>query len=148
MASKTAVAAVVSLTFFRLGRVLPRSSSFPVDRTSPAFTQHLGSEKARTTVHTMFSWADGEFLFAETIAALQAFRKRHSDAQRLQAQYASQPSAVDLAHYRSILKNKAIVDDAEKLLNDFKVVTYDVNTHIKAIEAFETKAVRPLLSSL
>jgi hypothetical protein len=148
MASKTAVAAVVSFAFFRLGRVLPRSSSFPVDRTSPAFTQHLGSEKVRTTVHTMFSWADGEFLFTETIAALQAFRKRHSDAQRLQAQYASQPSAVDLAHYRSILKNKAIVDDAEKLLNDFKVVTYDVNTHIKAIEAFETKAVRPLLLSL
>lgn len=39
------------------------------------------------------------------------------------------------------MKNKAIVDDAEKLLRDFKPVTYDVNSHIKAIETFEAKAV-------
>jgi len=77
----------------------------------------------------------------ETIAALQAFRKRHADAQRIQSQFASQPTTVDLAHYRSIIKNKAIVDEAEKLLSDFKPVTYDVNTHIKAIETFETKAI-------
>jgi F-type H+-transporting ATPase subunit d len=48
---------------------------------------------------------------------------------------------VDLEHYRSVLKNKAIVDEAEKLLNGFKPVTYDVNAHVKAIEAFEVKAV-------
>ncbi|EKM80236.1 ATP7 subunit D of the stator stalk of mitochondrial F1F0 ATP synthase [Agaricus bisporus var. burnettii JB137-S8] len=77
----------------------------------------------------------------ETIASLQAFRKRHGDAQRLNAQYASQPTTVDFAHYRTILKNKAIVDEAEKLLKDFKPVTYDVNAQVKAIEAFETKAV-------
>ncbi|KIJ70422.1 hypothetical protein HYDPIDRAFT_105138 [Hydnomerulius pinastri MD-312] len=77
----------------------------------------------------------------ETIAALQAFRKRHGDAQRIHAQYASQPTTVDLAHYRSVLKNTAIVDEAEKLLKEFKPVTYDVNAHIKAIETFETKAV-------
>jgi len=77
----------------------------------------------------------------ETIASLQAFRKRHSEAQRLQAQYASQPTTVDVAHYRSVLKNKAIVDEAEKLLKSFTPVTYDVNAHVKAIETFETKAV-------
>ena len=60
----------------------------------------------------------------------------------MNVQYASQPTTVDLAHYRSVLKNKAIVDEAEKLLKDFKPVTYDVNTHIKAIETFEAKAVR------
>ncbi|KAI6035541.1 ATP synthase d subunit [Pisolithus orientalis] len=69
----------------------------------------------------------------ETIAALQAFRKRYADAQRIHGQYASQPTTV--------LKNQAIVDEAEKLFKDFKPVTYDVNAHIKAIEAFETKAV-------
>jgi hypothetical protein len=108
-------------------------------------------EKARTVVCTTFGLAGltESFLFAETIAALQAFRKRHGDAQRIQAQYAAQPTAVDLAHYRSILKNKAVVDDVEKLLKEFKVVTYDVNSHIKAIETFETKAVRSfVLSSL
>lgn len=77
----------------------------------------------------------------ETIASLQAFRKRHSEAQRLQQQYASQSTTVDFAHYRSVLKNKAIVDEAEKLLTEFKPVTYDVNTHVKAIETFEAKAV-------
>jgi F-type H+-transporting ATPase subunit d len=41
------------------------------------------------------------------------------------------------------LKNKAIVDEAEKLLKEFKVVTYDATAHIKAIETFEAKAVRP-----
>lgn len=48
---------------------------------------------------------------------------------------------MDLAHYRSVLKNKAVVDEAEKLLREFKPVTYDVNTHVKAIETFEAKAV-------
>ena len=79
---------------------------------------------------------------AETIAALQAFRKRHADAQRIHSQLSAQPTTVDLAHYRSVLKNKAVVDEAEKLLKDFKPVTYDVSAHIKAIEAFEAKAVR------
>nr|GAT46189.1 ATP synthase d subunit [Mycena chlorophos] len=77
----------------------------------------------------------------ETIAALQAFRKRHTEAQRLHAQYASEPTTVDLAHYRSVLRNQAVVDEAEKLLNGFKPVTYDVSAHVKAIEAFEAKAV-------
>lgn len=77
----------------------------------------------------------------ETIAALQAFRKRHTDAARLNALYASQPATIDFSHYRSVLKNKAVVDEAEKLLKDFKPESYDVNSHIKAIETFEAKAV-------
>ena len=77
----------------------------------------------------------------ETVAALQAFRKRHGDAQRVHGQLAAQPSTVDLAYYRSVLKNKAIVDEAEKIIKDFKPVTYDVSGHLKAIEAFEVKAV-------
>ncbi|KAH9059294.1 ATP synthase d subunit [Lactarius vividus] len=77
----------------------------------------------------------------ETVAALQAFRKRHSEAQRIAGQLNAQPTTVDLAHYRSVLKNKAVVDEVEKVLRDFKPVTYDVSAHIKAIETFETKAV-------
>ncbi|KII95940.1 hypothetical protein PLICRDRAFT_48866 [Plicaturopsis crispa FD-325 SS-3] len=77
----------------------------------------------------------------ETIASLQAFRKRHGEAQRIQNQYANQSTTVDIEHYRSVLKNQAIVDEAAKLLQDFKPVTYDVNAHIKAIETFEAKAV-------
>ncbi|KAL1937593.1 hypothetical protein VTO73DRAFT_13088 [Trametes versicolor] len=77
----------------------------------------------------------------ETIASLQAFRKRHGDAQRIHASLAAQPTTVDLAHYRAVLRNKAVVDEAEKLLSEFKPVTYDVSAHIKAIETFESKAV-------
>ncbi|KAI0314207.1 ATP synthase d subunit [Amylostereum chailletii] len=77
----------------------------------------------------------------ETVAALQAFRKRHADAQRISATLNSQPTTVDFAHYRSVLKNKAVVDEAEKILGEFKPVTYDVTAHIKAIETFEAKAV-------
>ncbi|CAK5262661.1 unnamed protein product [Mycena citricolor] len=77
----------------------------------------------------------------ETIASLQAFRKRHAEAQRLQSQYAAEPTTVDIAHYRSVLRNQAVVDEAEKLLKGFKPVTYDVDAHVKAIEAFEAKAV-------
>ncbi|ESK92883.1 atp synthase d subunit [Moniliophthora roreri MCA 2997] len=76
----------------------------------------------------------------ETIAAVQAFRKRHSEAQRIHGQYASQPTTVDFAHYRNVLKNKAIVDEAERTLKEFKPVTYDVSAHVKAIESFEAKA--------
>jgi hypothetical protein len=80
--------------------------------------------------------------FAETVAALQAFRKRHGDAQRVANTLQNQPTTVDISHYRSLLKNQAIVDEAEKTMRDFKPVTYDVSSHVKAIEAFEAKAVR------
>jgi F-type H+-transporting ATPase subunit d len=49
-------------------------------------------------------------------------------------------------HYRSVLKNKGIVDEAEKILCKFKPVTYDVSMHVKAIETFENKVVRFLPS--
>jgi F-type H+-transporting ATPase subunit d len=83
-----------------------------------------------------------DLAFAETVAALQAFRKRHGDAQRVANTLQNQPTTVDISHYRSLLKNQAIVDEAEKTMRDFKPVTYDVSSHVKAIEAFEAKAVR------
>ena len=101
----------------------------------------LGLGKGRVLANEPTSTVSHLLYFSETVAALQAFRKRHADAQRIHAQLSSQPAMVDLTHYRSMLKNKAIVDDAEKLLNEFKPVTYDVNAHVKAIETFEAKAV-------
>ena len=77
----------------------------------------------------------------ETVASLQAFRKRHSDALRQIEALKNQPTTVDLSKYRGTLKNQAIVDEAEKLLKGFKPVTYDVKEIVGAIEAFETKAV-------
>lgn len=81
------------------------------------------------------------FAFAETISALQAFRKRHADAVRVNHAQTTQLTTVDFAHYRSVLKNQAIVDEAEKLLKDFKPLSYDVSSYVKVIETFEAKAV-------
>jgi F-type H+-transporting ATPase subunit d len=52
-----------------------------------------------------------------------------------------QKTDVDFAHYKSVLKNQSVVNQAEKILKDFKPVTYDVSAHLKAIDAFEAKAV-------
>ncbi|KIY72880.1 ATP synthase d subunit [Cylindrobasidium torrendii FP15055 ss-10] len=76
----------------------------------------------------------------ETVASLQAFRKRNMEAQQLAGTYAQQPTTIDFAHYRSLLKNTAVIDEAEKILKEFKPVTYDVAGQVKAIEAFEAKA--------
>merc|ERR1712137_1376011 len=54
----------------------------------------------------------------------------------------SAASKIDLANYRSILKNTAIVDDIEKQFNGFQVKKYDVGRQIKAIEAYEATALK------
>ncbi|PWN97313.1 putative ATP7-F1F0-ATPase complex, FO D subunit [Tilletiopsis washingtonensis] len=76
----------------------------------------------------------------QTTSQLQAFRKRADDAKRSLALLQSQSADVDLAHYRGVLKNQDVVAKAEKILKDFKPVTYDVNAQLKAIDAFESKA--------
>lgn len=53
-----------------------------------------------------------------------------------------QPTKVDFAHYRSLLKNTAVVDEIEKYFSTFKPATYDVARQIKAIETFEAQAIK------
>jgi F-type H+-transporting ATPase subunit d len=77
-----------------------------------------------------------------TAQALQTFKKRNDDARRKVQILSEQPQKVDFAHYRSVLKNTAIVDDIEKQFNAFQVKKYDVNRQIKAIEAYEAQAVK------
>lgn len=49
---------------------------------------------------------------------------------------------MDFSHYRSVLKNTAIVDEIERQFKAFQPKTYDVGRQIKAIEAFEVQAVK------
>ncbi|EJT97618.1 mitochondrial ATP synthase [Dacryopinax primogenitus] len=77
----------------------------------------------------------------ETVAALQEFRKRAYEAQRVHAALSSQPTTVDFAHYRAVLRNKAVVDECEKIMRDFKPKEVDTGAWIKSIESFEGKAV-------
>jgi F-type H+-transporting ATPase subunit d len=81
-------------------------------------------------------------LKGNTAAALQSFKKRNDDARRKVTVLSEQAQTVDFQHYRSILKNQAIVDDIEKQFNAFKPQTYDVSRQIKAIEAFEAQALQ------
>jgi hypothetical protein len=57
-------------------------------------------------------------------------------------QLSEQPTTVDFAHYRSILKNQAVVDQIENHFKTFKPASYDVNRQIKAIETFEAQAIK------
>lgn len=57
-------------------------------------------------------------------------------------QLSEQATTIDFAHYRSTLKNQAVVDEIEKRFKAFKPVTYDVNRQLKAIDAFEAEAVK------
>jgi hypothetical protein len=81
-------------------------------------------------------------LRGQTVASLQAFKKRNDDVRRKVQALSEQPTTVDFAHYRSILKNSAVVDEIEKRFTAFKPATYDVSRQLKAIEAFEVEAVR------
>ncbi|KAI1007008.1 hypothetical protein K3495_g1210 [Podosphaera aphanis] len=81
-------------------------------------------------------------LRGQTAASLQAFKKRNEDARRRVQQLSELPQSVDFSHYRSILKNQAVINDVEKHLATFKPATYDVKRQIKSIEAFEVQAIR------
>lgn len=81
-------------------------------------------------------------LRGSTAQSLASFKKRNDDARRRVQVLSEQPQNVDFAHYRSILKNGAIVDDIEKQVNSYQIKKYDVSRQLKAIDAFEAQAVK------
>merc|ERR1711967_991 len=97
--------------------------------------QTITMAAARTAVQKL-DWAalpQKLGLRGSTAQSLQTFKKRHDDARRRVQILSEQPQTVDFGHYRSILKNQAIVDDIEKQMSSFQV---------KSIEAFEAQAVK------
>ena len=81
-------------------------------------------------------------LRGQTAASLQSFKKRNDDVRRKVQQLSEQPTTVDFAHYRSVLKNTAVIDEIEKRFAAFSPATYDLGRQLKAIDAFEVEAVR------
>ncbi|KAH0427469.1 ATP synthase d mitochondrial [Colletotrichum kahawae] len=81
-------------------------------------------------------------LRGQTVVSLQAFKKRNEDARRKVQALSELPTTVDFAHYRSVLKNQAVIDEIEKRFTAFKPASYDVARQVKAIEAFEVEAVK------
>lgn len=80
-------------------------------------------------------------LKASTVASLNGLRQRYGAARAKLADLESSVKDVDFAAYRTALQNKKIVDEIEAKVKAFKPVTYDVAAQVKAIEAFEAKAV-------
>lgn len=53
---------------------------------------------------------------------------------------ASTPN-IDLSYYKGLLKDQSAVEQAEKVLREFKAVDYDVKKWDDAVSTFESKAV-------
>lgn len=81
-------------------------------------------------------------LRGQTVASLQSFKQRNENARRKVQQLSEQPTTVDFAHYRSVLKNQAVIDEIEKRFKAFQPASYDVGRQLKAIEAFEVEALK------
>jgi len=81
-------------------------------------------------------------LKGQTAASLQAFKKRNEDARRKVVVLHDTPREIDFAHYRSLLKNQAVIDEIEAAFKSFKPKSYDVSKTIAAIESFEAAAVK------
>jgi F-type H+-transporting ATPase subunit d len=101
------------------------------------------SSVAKTTV-TKIDWTkiiSSLGLTGTTASSLTAFKKRYDEASKQQVLLSQQSTEVDFNHYRSVLKNKKVVDEIEAKIASFKPVTYDVSKNLKNIEIFEEKAI-------
>jgi len=81
-------------------------------------------------------------LKGQTAAQLQAFKKRNENARRKVAVFQDTPQGIDFAHYRSILKNQAVIDEVEASYKSFKPKAYDVSKTLSAISNFEAVAIK------
>jgi F-type H+-transporting ATPase subunit d len=84
---------------------------------------------------------NGLGLGKETTSQLQAFRARHTSALNKNSALKSTVPEIDLSHYKSILKDQSAVQNAEKVLREFKPVDYDLSKWNGVVDAFEGKAV-------
>ncbi|KAI8826559.1 uncharacterized protein EV422DRAFT_490627 [Fimicolochytrium jonesii] len=87
-------------------------------------------------------WATlGQKLKPDTLAAVNAFRRRHIELTKTVADLKDHATVIDFNHYRSVLKNSKVVDDAERAFTSFKPATYDLREQIRALDAQQQKAV-------
>ncbi|KAI9351493.1 hypothetical protein BDR26DRAFT_832901 [Obelidium mucronatum] len=77
----------------------------------------------------------------DTVASLNAFRRRHTDLAKQIADLKEQSTTINFEAYRAVLSNKKIVNDAEKAFSAFKPATYDLREQLRVIDAQEAKAV-------
>lgn len=128
-------------SFPRRGRRLGGGTSFELI----SFSSLLPQKQQPRSAALKLDWvkvSSSLGLRGQTAASLQAFKQRNETARRRLQALSEQPTAVDFAHYRSVLKNQAVVNEVERRFKDFKPAAYDVQRQLKAIDAFEVEAVR------
>ncbi|KAI8808881.1 hypothetical protein BJ742DRAFT_853153 [Cladochytrium replicatum] len=77
----------------------------------------------------------------ETVASLNAFRRRQQELQKTVQELKDQQTSIDFDAYRRVLSNKGIVDEAQKAFAAFKPASYDVTEQVRIIEQHEANAV-------
>ncbi|KAJ3294499.1 ATP synthase d subunit [Borealophlyctis nickersoniae] len=91
---------------------------------------------------TKIDWAGlSTKLKPETVAAINAFRRRHMDLTKTVADLKEANTSIDFEHYRRILKNQKVVAEAEKAFKSFTPATYDLAEQLRIIKEQESKAV-------
>jgi F-type H+-transporting ATPase subunit d len=84
----------------------------------------------------------------QTITSLQEFRARHTTALNRNSALKATTPEIDLSHYKGLLKDQSAVQNAEKVLREFKAVDYDVTKFNSAVDAFKGKAVEAAKATL
>ncbi|TPX38592.1 hypothetical protein SeMB42_g06646 [Synchytrium endobioticum] len=77
----------------------------------------------------------------ETVAALNAFRRRHADLTKQVQEFREQQISIDFGSYQKVLQNKKVVADAERAFTKFSPATIDLSDIIRKIETQESAAV-------
>jgi len=80
----------------------------------------------------------------ETVASLQAFRRRHTELNATIAELKAQLKDVDFDTYRKTLRNTTLVDEAEKAFKSFSPAKFNIAEQLKAVDEQEAKAVSPI----
>ena len=97
---------------------------------------------------TKINWGD---LFAaaskvpKVSAGLVEFKKSYDEMKRELETLQAQKTEINFNHYKSVLKNKSIVDKLEKTYKNFAPIKYDHNDAISIIEKYEKIAVNIFL---
>ncbi|KAL2912006.1 ATP synthase d subunit [Polyrhizophydium stewartii] len=100
------------------------------------------SAKAAAATAARIDWtALSAKLKPDTVAAVNAFRRRHADAAKAVRELKDHQVSIDIERYRAVLKNQKVVEEAERALKSFRPATVDLTDQLRVIETHEAKAV-------
>ena len=91
---------------------------------------------------TKVNWSSlASKLKPETLGALNAFRRQHSDLAKKLQDLRDLPTSLDLSPYQAALSNAKVLHEASKTLSAFKPASYNLKDRLDFIQKQESKAV-------